>query len=532
MTTATTGPDPRVELTHRQVMTVLGGLLLALFLAALDATMVSTALPTMAGELGGLDELPWVLTAYLLTSTASTPLWGKFSDLFGRRRTFQVAITWFLVASALSGASQDMVQLVLGRGLQGIGGGGMMALTFVIIGDLVSPRERGRYMGWFTGTFTAASLAGPVLGGFFVDQASWRWIFYVKIPFGLLALVVVHRVLRLPAVAVRRRIDVEGAGLLVTAVVTLILVMVWGGDRLAWSSPTILALGAASLAAVIAFVWQERRAQEPIIPLRLFRSRVVALAFVASLGAGAAMMAAGSFLPLFLQVVAGASATTSGLALAPMMVSLTVSSMVAGNLMTRIGRYKVFIVVGPALTIAGLAGLTQLDDTAPWATLLPSVTLLGLGMGLFMPTTTTLTQNALPPADLGVGTATLTFTRNLGQTIGIGGFGAALAARIDSVLADRLPPGSALEVDELLSTPEEIRQLPLALQDAVVDAVGQATTLVFVLAVPVAVVILLASLFIPELPLRTWSAHAGPGQEQGGAAPGGAAAVPSGHADR
>lgn len=516
----------RVELSHREVMTVIGALLLALFLAAVDATIVSTALPTMAGELGGLDQLPWVLTAYLLTSTASTPLWGKFSDLRGRRRMFQVAIVWYLVASAISGAAQSMPQLVVGRGLQGIGGGGIMALTFVIIGDLVSPRERGRYMGWFTGTFTFASLIGPLIGGFFVDNASWRWLFYLKIPLGLVALVAVSRVLRrLPFQRVQHRIDIEGAALLVAAVAALILVMVLGGDRMAWTSPTILGLTAFTVATTAAFVWQERRAAEPIIPMRLFSDRILVLAYVATLCAGGAMMAAGSFLPLFLQVVAGESATASGLALAPMMVMLTIGSMVAGNLMTRLGRYKVFIVVGPVLLIVGLAALTRLDESTTGISMLPWLVLLGLGMGLFMPTTTTLTQNALPVADLGVGTATLTFCRNLGQTIGIGAYGAALAGRMDAVLAERLPAGADVDVDELLSTPEDIRLLPAGLREVVIDAVGQATTLVFTLALPVAVAILVAGVLIPERPLRTWSSPPNPVPPEDGP-------VASAHADR
>jgi EmrB/QacA subfamily drug resistance transporter len=527
-TTVPAGGGGGVELTHREVMTVLAGLLLSLFLAALDGTIVSTALPTMAGELGGLDQLAWVLTAYLLTSTASTPLWGKLSDLKGRRWTFQVAIVWFLVASALTGAAQTMPQLIIGRGLQGIGGGGIMALTFVILGDLVSPRERGRYMGWFTGTFTSASLLGPLLGGFFVDNASWRWIFYLKIPFGVVALLVVGRVLRVATPRVRSRIDVEGAGLLVTAVVSLILVMVWGGDRMAWTSAPILGLSALFLVALAGFVWQERRAAEPIMPLRLFHNRVVALAFLASVGAGAAMMAAGSFLPLFLQVVAGSSATASGLALAPMMIMLTLGSIVAGNLMTRLGRYKVFIVVGPLLTAIGLFALTGMDRSTTAVSLLPWMVLMGLGMGLFMPTTTTLTQNALPVGDLGVGTATLTFLRNLGQTIGVGAYGAALAARIDSVLTEELPAGSTLEVAELLGTPERIRSLPPELQDVVIDAVGQGTTLVFALAVPVAMALVVIGLLIPELPLRTWSAQAAR-TEPGGP---GTGPVASDHADR
>jgi MFS family permease len=380
------------------------------------------------------------------------------------------------------------------------------------------------------------------------------------------ALLVVSRVLRLPSVRVRRRIDVEGAGLLITAVSSLILVMIWGGDQFSWTSPTIVGLSLLCLVAVVGFVVQERRAQEPIIPLRLFRNRVVALALISSLAGGGAMMAAGSFLPLFLQVVGEVSATSSGLTMAPMMIMLTVGSVFAGNMMARLGRYKIFLVLGPTLLVIGLIGLTRVNQDTTWETLLPWMALLGIGMGFFMPITTTVTQNALPIADLGAGTATLTFARNLGQTIGVGAYGAALASRMDSVLERRLPAGSNVDIDELLSTPARIRALPPDLNAIVLDAVTQATRLVYTIAVPVGAVLLVAGLLIPEIPLRSWSAHAaksggspngtGPGigtpaaaaaaggtvspgpagngsaAGHGAAAPAAGAGIPSGHADR
>ena len=496
------------NLTHRQIMTVMGALLLGLFLAALDNTIVATALPTLAGELGGLDQLPWVITAYLLTSTASTPLWGKFSDLYGRRSMFLLAIVWFLVASAAAGASQTMTQMIVARLFQGVGAGGLMALSFVIVADLVSPRERGRYMGYFTATFTSASLIGPLVGGFFVDHLTWRWIFFINIPIGMVAVYAIGKVLPRMTERVPHRIDIEGAGLLVTSVVTMLLAMMWGGGKYEWGSPVIVGMILVSILTAVLFVFQERRAEEPIIPLRLFSIRPVALALVISVLAGSGMMVTNAFLPLFLQVVTGSSATYSGLLLAPMMLALTASSIVAGKLMTRTGRYKHFIVIGPLLAAGGQFALSRLDVDSTAANVWPWMIVIGLGMGMFFPTTTTLTQNALPVADLGVGTATLTFFRSLGQTVGVGLLGAVLATRVESVLASELPPGADIATDRLLASPEQIRELPPDLHDAVVHAVAEATTLVFAIGAPILFAAFVVAIFIPELPLRTWSVAA------------------------
>ncbi len=497
------------ELTHRQILTVFSGLLLGVFLASLDTTVVTTALPTIAGDLGGLTQLPWVLTAYLLTSTAATPLYGKLSDLYGRRRLYLIALGIFLVSSLLAGLSQNMLQLIIFRGLQGAGGGGLGAMGFIILGELVSPRARGRYIGYFTAAFTSSALLGPVIGGYFVDHASWRWVFYVNIPLGLVALAVVDRVLRLPFPTRDHRIDWLGAGLLVTGVTLLILAMVWGGDAYAWSSPVMIGSFIAVALLAGAFVAQERRAPEPILPLHLFGIRTFALAMVISLAAGAAMMSANAFLPLFLQVVTGTSATSSGLLLAPMMISMTITAAIAGNLTTRTGRYKWLLVVGPLASTGALWGLSGVGVSTTSGQVTMWMILMGVGIGMLFPTITTATQNALALSDLGAGTAAITFFRSLGQTIGIGAYGAVLAGFVHSELPDLLPPGSTdLDVDRLLNTPARIKLLDPGVRDAVVRTVADGTARIFALATLAAVVTIVTGLMMREEPLRDFSALA------------------------
>ena len=409
------------ELTHRQVMVILSGLLLGIFLAAVDGTIVSTALPTIVGDLGGFDQLTWVVTAYFVTSTVVTPLFGKVSDLFGRRVVYQFAIVSFVVASILAGLSQNMTQLVIFRALQGIGGGGLQSLGFIVMSDIVSPRERGRYMGYFTGTFALSGLVGPLLGGLMVDTPGlgWRWIFYINVPIGLVAFTVITIVLRLPHTRVERRVDWEGAALLVIGVGALLIAASIGGSEYPWSSPLIIGLLTVGVIGSLAFVWWEARAQEPILPLRLFTNDIVAMGLLLSLITGAALMSANVFLPLFLQVVAGTSATASGLILAPMMLGLTVSSIVAGRHLTKTGRYRPLIRLGPILALSGITGLTFLDSgSSPYAAI-PFVILMGIGMGQLMPPLSISIQNAVPFADLGVVTSASAFFRSLGQTIGV-----------------------------------------------------------------------------------------------------------------
>ena len=355
-------------LTHRQILVIFSGLMLGMLLAALDQTIVATALPTIVGDLGGLDHLSWVVTSYLLAATVSTPIWGKLGDLLGRKRMYQVAILVFLVGSVLSGLSTSMAQLIAFRFVQGLGGGALIVLAQAIIADVVSPRERGRYQGYFGALFAASSVAGPLLGGFFTDHLSWRWVFYVNIPLGILALLVTSAVL--PATGARARvvIDYLGAGLLAGAVSCIVLVTTWGGTQYPWTSPTIIGLSAAALALVGAFVVVERRAEEPLLPLRLFRGSIFSVSSGVSFVIGVAMFGSISFLPLFLQVVGGVSATNSGLLLVPYMLGMLGASVCAGQIVTRTGRYRVLPVTGTGIAVLGLALLSthgQQHDPPP-----------------------------------------------------------------------------------------------------------------------------------------------------------------------
>ena len=490
--------------THRQIMVILSGLMTGMLLAALDQTIVSTALPTIVGDLGGLQHLSWVVTAYLLASTASTPLYGKISDLYGRKPVFRFAIIVFLIGSALAGLSTQMWELIVARGIQGLGAGGLMALAFAIIGDVIPPRERGRYQGYFGAVFAISSVAGPLLGGFFVEHLSWHWIFFINIPLGLVALLVTDRALHgLKHVRREHSIDYLGAALLVTGVSTLLLGMVRGRE-VGWGSPEIVGWLGIGIVMSGTFIWWESRAAEPILPLRLFHNRIFSVSSAIGFAIGFAMFGAIVFLPVYLQIVRGVSPTQSGLELLPLMVGLLVASIVSGRRITTTGRYKRFPIAGTAITAVGLAALSTLgSDTPYWRTSLFMLTL-GVGIGLVMQVIVLAMQNSVDPKDMGVATSSATFFRSLGGTFGTALFGTVLANRLASELAQRLPPAALHGVDpsKLTGSPQVIAALPPAIREPVVSSFVSALSTVFVSAVPIVVLAFALTWFLKEIRLR------------------------------
>ncbi|MEB8343700.1 MDR family MFS transporter [Streptomyces endophyticus] len=487
------------------VLVSIGALLLGMLLASLDQTIVSTALPTIVSDLGGLEHLSWVVTAYMLAATAATPLWGKLGDQYGRKKLFQLAILIFLVGSALCGLSQNMGQLIGFRALQGLGGGGLMVLSMAIVGDIVSPRERGKYQGLFGAVFGATSVLGPLLGGLFTEHLSWRWVFYVNLPIGVVALLVIAAALHIPVRSTKHRIDYLGTFLVASVATCLVLVASLGGTTWAWGSPQIIGLAILGAVLAVAFVFVEFRAQEPVLPMHLFRVRTFTLSAIISFVIGFAMFGAMTYLPTFLQVVQGVTPTMSGVHMLPMVFGILLSTTLSGQVVSRTGRWKMFPVAGTAITMIGLLLLHNMDEHTATGVMSLYFFVFGAGLGLVMQVLVLIVQNAVPYEDLGVATSGATFFRSIGASFGVAIFGTIFANQLGSRIGDalagkQLPPG--VTPDSLGADPRGIAALPPDLRAPVIHAYSTSITDVFVYAVPVTLLAFALALLLHEDPLR------------------------------
>jgi EmrB/QacA subfamily drug resistance transporter len=489
---------------HRRIVVILFALMLGMILASLDQTIVSTALPTIAGDLHGLNHLSWVVTAYLLTLTISTPLWGKLGDLYGRKKLFQAAIIIFLIGSALAGLSQSMVQLIVLRALQGVGAGGLMVGAQAIMGDVVSARQRGRYMGYFGATFGITSVAGPLLGGFFTQHLSWRWIFYINVPIGIVALFVIASVLHLPTRRTEHRIDYLGSALLGAAATCVILLTTWGGTTYRWGSGMIVGLAVATVLLIAGFCLVETRAAEPVMPLQLFRNRVFSVATGVGFIVGFIMFGAIIYIPLYLQTVHGATPTTSGLQLLPLVGGMLLTFIPSGRLVTRWGRYKIFPVVGTAVMTVGLYLLSLMTPTTSFALTSLYMFIVGLGVGLVMQVLVVAVQNAVPYTQLGTATSSATFFRTVGGAFGVALFGSIFNSRLFSELSHYLPASvmRTLAGHNISSNPAQLDALPPTIHAGYVEAFSHSLQTVFLIGVPFGIVSFILSLFLKEVPLR------------------------------
>lgn len=498
-------PAPGEDRSTRSVLVAIGALLLGMLLAALDQTIVSTALPTIVSDLGGLEHLSWVVTAYLLASTAATPLWGKLGDQYGRKRLFQIAIVIFLIGSALCGIAQNMPQLIGFRAIQGLGGGGLIVLSMAIVGDIVPPRERGKYQGLFGAVFGATSVLGPLLGGFFTEQLSWRWVFYINLPIGVVALGVIAAVLHIPVRRTKHTIDYLGTFLIASVATCLVLVASLGGNTWAWGSAQIIGLAVVSVLLLIAFVYVERRAVEPVLPLKLFRIRTFSLVAVISFVIGFAMFGAMTYLPTFLQVVHDITPTMSGVHMLPMVFGLLITSTGSGQIVSRTGRWKVFPIVGTGVTAIGLLLLHRLTENSSTLEMSLYFFVFGAGLGLVMQVLVLVAQNAVSYKDLGVATSGATFFRSIGASFGVAIFGTIftnrLTDKLGSALADRpLPPG--VSAKGLAADPRSVSQLPPVLREPVLSAYSTSITDVFLYAAPVVLVAFVVAWLLKEDKLR------------------------------
>ncbi len=499
-----------VGLSHRQILVVFSGLMAGMLLASLDQTVVATALPTIVGELGGLEHLSWVITAYLLASTSSVPIYGKLSDLYGRKILFQLSIAIFIAGSLMSGIAQNITDLIIFRGVQGLGAGGIMAMSQAIIGDIISPRERGRYQGYMGSVFALSSVAGPLLGGFFTDQITWRWVFFINLPIGLAALGIATFVLQLPRHRVQHAIDYLGSVLMVGGVSCLLLVTTWGGTQYDWLSTTIVGLAIAGVVLLALFVVQELRAPEPLLPPRLFKDSIFNVSSGIGFVIGLAMFGAVAFLPVYLQVVKGASATGSGLRMVPMMFGIVTSSIVSGKIISDTGRYRIWPIAGTVLVSLALLLMSRLTVTSSYLEIGLYMLLLGTGLGMVMQVIVLTVQNSVDFRDLGTATAGVNFFRSMGGAFGVAIFGSILTNRLDFYFPRFIPAEALKGISSaaLTASPASLRALPTAVHDGVLQAFSHSLHVVYLAAVPLAVVAFGLSWLLQERPLRE-HAHVG-----------------------
>ncbi len=507
--TPSLGGASSTETSPRQRRLIFGALLLVLFIASLDQTIVSTALPTIVGDLGGLQHLSWVVTAYLLASTVVGPLYGKLGDLYGRKRVLQVALVLFLIGSALCGLAQTMPQLIAFRAVQGLGGGGLIVVAMAVVGDLVAPRDRGRYQGLFGAVFGVSVVAGPLLGGFFVDNFSWRWIFYINLPLGAVALAVISSAFRSRQTTEHHRIDYLGTVVLAAGLSGIILYTSLGGTTYPWGAPGMLAavIGGAALLALFPFV--ESRAAEPILPLELFRNQTFRTTSAIGFIIGFALFGSVTFVPLYLQVVKGHTPTESGLLMTPMMLGLLVTGIASGLLISRYGRYRMFPIMGTAIATVGLYVLARLDVSTPTGVAAVYLLILGLGLGLTMQVLVVAAQNAVDYRLLGVATSGSTLARSIGGSIGVSVFGAIFANRLAHELALSLPRGVHASAH---GSPAVVQHLPPAIHAAYIAAYAAALHPVFLAAAAVMLGAFGLSWRLRDVPLRETAGSPGIGE--------------------
>lgn len=514
MTSNTQSAAPAATSDHKSILLVFAGLMLTMLLASLDQTIFSTALPTIVGELNGVNLMLWVITIYILASTIMLPIYGKLGDLLGRKGLFIGAISIFILGSIVGGLAQDMTWLIIGRGVQGLGGGGLMLLSQAIIADVVPARERGRYMGILGGVFALSSVAGPLLGGWFTDGIGWRWGLWMNIPLGLLAIASALLFLRLPSrPRIKARVDLAGMALLGVTSTLLVLVSTWGGTKYGWGSPQILGMGAGTLVAGFLFVWVESRAEHPIMSLHLFKDRNFNLTTAAGLITGVAMFGTLAYMPTFLQMVTGANATQAGLLMIPMMAGVLVTSVVSGQLVSRTGKYKWLPVSGMFIVAVALVLLSTMSGTMPVWLICCYLALMGIGLGTSMQILVLIVQNQFPNTQVGMATASNNYFRQIGASLGSAVVGSLFAHHLTTLLTERIPAGGSggqgpAAINSL--TPAIVRGLPEQLRTIVVGAYSDALTPIFVYMVPLLLLAAVLLMFIKEIPLATSINHGAP----------------------